>query len=230
MDYIFILAKIIEVFQKCNIKSFPLDCEDVSKKLGCKLYRYSELSEPKRNSCLLVSNESMKIHNRIYYNDYIIPGRIRFSIMHELGHIVLDHGDYKNDELEAEANFFASNILAPRMAIHYSKCKNNVDVAKQFNMTYEAAQYAFDNYKLWHRRVVYHKMDLIDKAMYSQFYDESQKKFIYSIKHCTECDRKLYNSPLDKCNACINRGILDHKDAIDPYLNALENNWLYGGL
>lgn len=47
---------------------------------------------------------------------------------------------------EAEANFFASNILAPRMAIHYARCKNEADVARIFEVSCEAAQYAFDDY------------------------------------------------------------------------------------
>jgi hypothetical protein len=58
------------------------------------------------------------------------------------------------------------------MAIHYAKCKNVIDVAKLFGLTNEAAQYAFDDYRRWHRWTVHHKMDNFDKSMYVHFYNK----------------------------------------------------------
>ena len=54
----------------------------------------------------------------IAYDENKSPFRIRFSIMHELGHIMLGHSR-ECAYNEQQANFFASNILAPRMAIHF---------------------------------------------------------------------------------------------------------------
>ena len=58
---------------------------------------------------------------------------------------------------ETDANYFASNILAPRIAIHYSECKNANDVSHIFSMSYSAAEIAFDDYRRWRRYVAYHK-------------------------------------------------------------------------
>lgn len=229
MTYPEIDAKILEVLNICNIKSFPLDCEEAVMDLGCFLYKYSELSKSKSHRCLMVSDESMKLYNRIYYNDNMIIGKIRFSIMHELGHIVLDHGEYRNELLEAEANYFSSHILAPRMAIHYSGCKNHVHVAKLFNISFEAAQIAFDDYRRWHRRAVY-KMGDFDKAMYAHFYNEKHKGFVYNIKTCKFCGKELLNEKSDYCEHCFNKlSYIDYAKK-DKYFYAAENNWLYGGI
>jgi Zn-dependent peptidase ImmA (M78 family) len=177
----------------------------------------------------MVSDESMKLHNRIYYNDNMIKGKIRFSIMHELGHIVLEHRDYKNDIYEAEANYFASHMLAPRMAIHYSRCKNYVDVSKRFNISYEAAQYAFDDYRRWHRKAVY-KMSPIDKAMYRHFYNDIYKGFVYSIKKCKICGKEKLNDYSSYCDKCYNRvSILEYARNSSAF-HAAEEVWLYGGI
>ena len=44
--------------------------------------------------------------NPIYYNDKKDAGRIRFTILHEIGHFVLGHLQ-QSDLAESEANFFA---------------------------------------------------------------------------------------------------------------------------
>ncbi len=233
MTYSEIDTKIIEIFKLCNIRSFPLDCEEVVMDLGCLLYKYSELSKKKLDICLMVSDESMKLHNRIYYNDNMIEGKIRFSIMHELGHIVLGHGEYRNDRLETEANYFSSRLLAPRMAIHYSECRNYTHVAHRFGLSYKAAQLAFDDYRKWHRHSVY-KMSLNDKSMYSHFYNEEYGGFVHSITNCHFCGDELYNVPEPHCDRCTKmfkhptfRKIRSrHED--DFYI--AESNWLYGGL
>lgn len=231
MQYSMINRMIMETYARGNIKSFPFDCEYIIKELGYNLYKYSELSEEKRNSCFLVSDESLKLFDNIYYNDSMLPLRIRFSLAHELGHIVLDHGDYRDEEKEAEANYFASHFLAPRMAIHYSGCKNQNDVAKRFQISQESAQYAFDDYRRWHRRTVIHKMTDFDKAMYAYFYNEDAKCFVYNVKSCEDCGAEVYNSYCTLCTECrakINTRLLCQAPTED--LLIAEGQWLYGGL
>ncbi len=231
MDYNYVNEKILELFTHLNIKSFPLDCEYIVKALGYHLYKYSELSEEKRLSCFMVSDESLKLHNNIYYNDNLAKSRIRFSIAHEIGHIILDHGDYLNPNKEIEANYFASNLLAPRMAIHYAKCKNQNDVVKIFYLSQEAAQYAFNDYKRWYRHTIYHKMSKNDQAMYDHFYNTDINRFVYNIKRCIYCSTEIYNSTNCLCESCDNTqygAISDERSELD-YIIA-ESQWLYGGL
>ena len=206
MDYNKIVTATIEVFRKCDIHSFPIDCGDLLKHYGYRLFSYKELRDrnPELYSLSLGYSEdafragASKI---VAYNPDRPHGRIRFSLMHELGHHVLGHTGV-SDQNEKEANAFASHILAPRMAIHYSRCKNANDVARLFDMSCEAADNAFIDYRRWHRNVVIYKMSTVDKAMYAHFYNKEQKCFVWSKQSCCFCGRVLYNSMESHCKIC----------------------------
>jgi Zn-dependent peptidase ImmA (M78 family) len=177
------------------------------------------------------SDDALNYKDKICYNDKQPFGRISFSLMHELGHILLHHNDNHNPKTEQEANIFASNMLAPRMAIHYAECKNQTDVVKLFGLTNEAAQYAFDDYRRWHRITVYQKMNSFDTAIYNHFYNENIKKFIYSIKKCVYCGEDILNSSDYICVKCSSpKHIYQVKQETDTQLLIAENQWLYGGI
>ena len=95
---------------------------------------------------------------------------------------------------EAEANYFASNFLAPRMAIHYSRCKNARDVAKIFYLSEEASEIDFDDYRRWHRVAVY-RMSAIDWEFSRHFYNEDAGKFVYINETCPCCGRRSIIQP-----------------------------------
>lgn len=231
MDRAYIKQMTLKVFSFCKIKSFPIDCFNIIKEYGLEARSYSSLNGELKNYCLMYSDDAFKYKNLIYYNDLKPFGRIRFSLMHELGHILLEHQGDQTPAQEQEANFFASNILAPRMAIHYARCKNRTDVAKIFNITNEAAQYAYEDYRRWYRWTVYHKMNSFDKAIYAHFYNNEQDKFIYNVKQCIYCGDEIYNSSDYICNKCIadSRFYLQ-KTSYDTDLLIAESQWLYGGL
>ena len=206
MDYNRIVMATIEVFRKCDVHSFPIDCGDLLRNYGYRILTYKELLE--KNSelyslCMEYSEDAFRSGSAkvVAYNPNRPHGRIRFSLMHELGHHVLDHTG-ASDQNEKEANAFASYILAPRMAIHYAKCKNANDVSKNFDMSFEAADNAFIDYRRWHRNVVMYKMSPIDKIMYHHFYNADQKCFVWSKQTCSFCGRVLYNSAESHCKIC----------------------------
>lgn len=206
MDYNKIVTATIEVFKKCDVHSFPVDCEDLLKHYGYRIFSYKELQNlnPELyNLSLEYSEDAFQTGTSkiIAYNPDRPHGRIRFSLMHELGHHVLGHNG-ASDQNEKEANAFASHILAPRMAIHYSRCKNANDVARLFDLSFEAADNAFIDYRRWHRNVVMYKMSAADKAMYAHFYNKDQKCFVWSKQNCCFCGRVLYNSMESHCKIC----------------------------
>lgn len=204
-----ILSKVLDVMEKCDIHSFPIDCHDIIHQYGFQIVRYSDLAPKKQNACMLLSEDACTIESTIYYNDTQVGARIRFSIMHEFGHYILESDN------EAEANKFASNILAPRMAIHYAGCKNHVDVAKKFGISYEAAELAFNDYRKWHRLAAY-RMSMLDKELYQHFFDEKLKKFIWNIDECIYCHEPIYNAPrIHVCPLC-NLRYFSPKYTYDP--------------
>lgn len=233
MDYFKINLSILNVFKECNIHSFPINCFELLELYGLKYKSYSSQSFKKREKCFILSDDAFTARKTVFYNDLMPNGRIRFSLMHELGHLILKHSGTKTEEQEREADCFASNIIAPRMAIHYSKCKNLNDVSKQFGLTHVASDYAFQNYRRWHRYVTYHKMSDIDKEMYNHFYNEEYKKFVFSMKKCSLCDKTLTNTNLDSCKS--HHYIYEPRfhyqpDELELSLIRAENQWLYGGL
>lgn len=189
----------LQVFQECAVFSFPINCFHIAQQYKFKLIKYSSLPEAKRLACLILSEDACLIGNSLFYNDQMSDHRIRFSIAHELGHYILGSVD------ETDANQFASYLLAPRMAILYAKCMNRSDVSRVFNISEEAADYAFQDYHRWRKREVY-RMSSLDRNMYAHFYNKEAKKFVYSITYCHDCNEILYNLPgVQQCDWCGKR-------------------------
>jgi hypothetical protein len=144
-----IIKKILEVYKKCEIRSFPIDCIKIIKHLGIPLFRYSQLTEPKKKNCLQVSNDAFTLQNAIFYNDHFPHiERQRFSLMHEVGHIVLGHTG-NCAENEKEADFFSSNILAPRSAMYHLHCVSVKKICNTFNVSCMAANRIANEYQTY---------------------------------------------------------------------------------
>ena len=155
MDRGGILCKILEVYKTCGIDSFPVNSIEVIQTLGIPLFKYSELPSRKELECHRVSDDAFKLKGSIYYND-TFPHicRQRFTLMHEVGHILLDHaGDTMENDLEAD--FFASNILAPRILIHRLKCYDAALIHGTFGLSYAASNRALLSYREWFRKISY---------------------------------------------------------------------------
>jgi predicted HD phosphohydrolase len=231
MDHDYINFSVLKVFKDCEVYSFPINCFDILKYYQISVYPYSSLDDALREYCISYSDDALNYKGKLCYNDKMPEGRIRFTLIHELGHIILKHGESPSEEQEKEADFFSSHFLTPRMAIHYARCKNQNDVAKTFQISQEAAQYAFDDYRRWHRRTIIHKMTDFDKAMYAHFYNIDAKCFVYNINRCAYCDSLIYNSNDYICKKCKpdNLSYMQYQRQDEELLIA-EGQWLYGGL
>lgn len=198
MDYQNIGLAVYSTLKNCNITSFPLDCFSIMQTFGYNIISYDNLSAKKSDACRKLSEDACIIENTLYYNNNCSNKRMRFSFMHELGHIIL------NDDRETTANKFASYILSPRIAIHYAKCKNAYDVSKAFEISYEAAKIAFEDYLRWRHYIVLrnNKITPIDKAMYDHFYNSEYGKFVWAMRECKHCGRTIINSADDTCEYC----------------------------
>lgn len=151
---------ILNTYDICGIFAFPFDCKMVLNKHGYKCKPYSTLNSKKKNICLNISNDACIIDKTIFYNDASPDLRIRFTLMHELGHILLNH-DHSSPDQEDEADYFASCILAPRIMIHHlcltSKYQKITakDIHDYFDISYEAANRALFDYKKWYLNIAH---------------------------------------------------------------------------
>lgn len=99
---------------------------------------------------------SLKGKNVIFYDDDCSLSRTRFTIAHELGHILLNHiptGEFtlinrdpspKDNPLEQAANIFASRLLAPACILWGLHITTAEQIAKMCNISQTAAEFRAD--------------------------------------------------------------------------------------
>ncbi len=145
----------MDLFYEYDVCCIPVNGFELATKMGIKVIPYSAIHESKRHLFLIESEDGFSILTdtgewRIYYNDEKCYRRINNTIMHEIGHIVLDHT--QDSELaEKEVNFFAKYALVPPVLVHKMQITDPSDIAKHFDVSYEAARYAYSYYLKWLR-------------------------------------------------------------------------------
>lgn len=175
---------VIEMFKKFDVRNIPIDCFEIALKMGVILKPYSVLDGNSLIKALGISDDGFCIFQPagvgpfsfgqwyIFYNDSKPPKRIRFTLMHEIAHIVLDHTE-PSDLAEAEANFFAKYALAPPPLVHKVLPEDYLELGSSFELSNECAMYSFNYYKKWlrHGGECYKEieLDLIDQFEMSEY-------------------------------------------------------------
>ncbi len=242
MNYRKIYKAIIKVFKDSSVNTFPLNCLELFSLYGYGCIPFGSLPPAKREACLQISQDAFLLKGNIYYNNCLLPNRQRFSLMHELGHITLEHMENPVDYCEQEANAFASHILAPRIIMHFSGFRNEGDVAEAFQLTAEAAHYACEDYRRWLRYRAYYHLEALDQAVYRQFYDTRKQRLIWRRERCIYTGGPCINR-VGSCYTCRQvEGVPDEPDVksagtsrlyFDPFFlpegfERAEYNYLYG--
>ena len=145
---------VVNLYLKLGIKHFPVDPFDIAKKLNIRIVSYSTLQLGDLALLNTVSADGVSGRNldgkyTIIYNERKQTfDRHRFTIMHEIGHIVLGHNQ-NSDFAEICANYFASYALAPFPLIQLFGCKSEMDIVLIFRVSKECAYIIFDRYNRW---------------------------------------------------------------------------------
>ena len=144
---------VVNMFVKYGVSCVPVNGFELATKIGIKIIPYSAILESKRYLLIKKSEDGFCVEKSmgewyIYYNDEKDYRRINNTIMHEIGHIVLDHSE-DSELAEKEVKFFAKYALAPPVLIHKFKLKNAVGISDVFEISYEAACYAYSYYRKW---------------------------------------------------------------------------------
>lgn len=141
---------VYKLFRDYNIKTVPIDIEAICLKMGIKLIPYSQVKKEQRKKFMVISKDGFSYLNEkekcyyIYYNSEVQWQRTRFTIMHEIGHIVLGHSEY-SEKNEAEANFFSRSALAPIPLLLRWEIEDVEEIVSTFDISYEAAKYISNN-------------------------------------------------------------------------------------
>ena len=158
--YEYIKGEACALLVRLDVKCMPVNGFEIASRMGITLISYSSLNRKKLRWAKRVSpdgfyyedNENNFGKEIIYYNDIDNSyERQNMTILHEIGHCVLDHTGENPDIEEEEANFFAKYIIAPPVLIDKIEPECPEDIMNFFDVSFEAACYALEYYQCWLR-------------------------------------------------------------------------------
>lgn len=231
-----------------GIHTFPLDPFEIIQNNKWGLITYSELAEDHGVSIddiinAFQSEDGYTVYDgtnyTIAYNDTIlVPGRIRFTLMHEIGHIYLRHlvefdetiltrsslTERKYKVLENETNSFARNILAPVMIVKDLKIKTVNDLVDYFGLSQSASVVRL-------RAVNQDYMNLL--APFIKLQRDIFQVFMHICLHsklCLNCSKYFVDENAEYCPICGMQVLINRKGVelmiykghlVDDYSRAL---------
>lgn len=149
-------AKANEILVSSNvINEFPFSTaalveekSNIRCKKFCKASKYGvDIDAFGSESAIVIKDENDC--TMIFYNQEHVPGRVKFSIIHEYGHIDLGHDfSVKNPDIynkyEIETNYYTAQVLMPEQIIREFKLRgviiNEEFLIKNFGVTQPAAE------------------------------------------------------------------------------------------
>lgn len=170
-----------KVLIECDIREFSVNLAKIINHYGIYLIRYSESDYINRHSSPNEDGFSRLIDCKpvIYYNDKKPIYRARFTLAHEIGHILLGHlanGEtlHRNTEYdvldvkEQQANVFARDILMPATVLHSLGIKSAEDIARICNVSMLSAEIRYKRLTELNERNVFNRHPL-ERQVYRQF-------------------------------------------------------------
>lgn len=171
----------------CRVDALPVDLNAVLRHLDVRVYAYSRGQELLEAAGLTEAARQVSgftffagAQPVILYNDTELPQRIRFTVAHELGHIVLGHvrpGEYTrqnrepqpgDDPMEQAANRFAADLLAPACVLWGLDLHRAEDIAKVCKISIQAARYRAERMEILYQRNKFF-LHPLERAVYRQF-------------------------------------------------------------
>lgn len=172
---VYIQRKILELYQKMDIISYPIQPEMLLPYIpqNCRIMSYQKTAEVAgcsvQDIAVLCKSNSGATHydpelNRylILYNEAMNSGRVRWTLGHEMGHICIGHlktieaaeiayteqRSFYN-QFESEADFFAWNLLAPLPILREAGIHSANELKTACGLSTQAAALQYDRYIKW---------------------------------------------------------------------------------
>ena len=152
--YAEIERKVAELYEQQNIHSFPIDPFQIIKNLGYILVSFSQIDETMPFAFQDDENDAFSFFSPqdntyiIVYDDKKPYERLRFTLMHELGHILLGHKS-ESDLAKRMADYFAGYALAPIPLIHCFAGKEPNKIRDVFLVSHYCAEVCSNRYSNW---------------------------------------------------------------------------------
>jgi len=201
---------VLQIFTSGLFADLPVRVKAIAKSYSnCRLIPYSKIAETRNmtvpqliyeveSSDAFTEYDSYADKYLIGYNDTDISvmnsNRYRWSIAHEVGHMVLKHhitykkwrtsrntiSDAEYDYLEQEADLFASYLLVPYGALFSKNITSAEQIKSICNISTESSSYHFKKYSMWAER---EELDSYDLSISSCFYNHLKCKKCNNVIH-----------------------------------------------
>lgn len=179
--YAYIRNQVLQLYKELPIIEFPLNPKVFFDQIeNCRIMSYQTCA--KINHCSLhdvmllcesnsgctnydvTSDKYLVLYNTSTENNNV-TGRIRWTLAHELGHVVLKHLPYvaesyiaehnfnnlSNPALEGEADYFAAALLCPMPLYERFHIQSPTDIQHIFGLSSEASDVRWREYLKWKR-------------------------------------------------------------------------------
>lgn len=160
----------------CKINRLPVNLKKITEQFNIKVIKNSSVNllYPSENGAsILYAKECF-----IVIDDENTIQRCRFTIAHELGHILLGHPtrngyhartiDKDRPEIEREADMFASRLLAPACVLWGLGLHTAEEIAKACNISLTAAAIRTERMEVLYKRGKF-LTNPLERRVYSQF-------------------------------------------------------------
>ncbi len=173
-----------------NITEMPVKVSNICKKLGIPVICYEKGEQIIKTAGLekiCSQNDGITFMGAIFYNRVCSVGRQRFTIAHELGHILM-HDESRYDQktpsfdalIEQEANVFAARILSPACVLWGIGVTNEEQICQKCGISLVAARFRMQRLQVLYereKRFLEEKgkscflLSALEKKVYEQFSD-----------------------------------------------------------
>lgn len=182
-----------------GVNTLPVPMQTLCSRMGIRLFSYSSginlIRKYKLEKYRINDGFSTILQNNyvIFYNETVPISRQRFTIAHEMGHIVLGHVEKsKNillrpaatrwnkgeksgpDPMEASANIFASRLLAPACVLWKLDIHSAHEIAELCGLSNQAAQIRAERMEYLYRQNRFGQSPLERRALtqFAEFIDK----------------------------------------------------------
>ena len=165
----------------CGVDRLPVNLSLICRRIGVKVYRYQAVKKLPEEA--LVTDGMTFFYQGepvILYDQSKTPERIRFTVAHELGHLVLGHvvpGQQttmnreptpEDSPVETAANQFAARLLAPACVLWGLELHTAEEIAALCHISKQAAQFRAERMALLYERDKFLSSPL-EQQVYHQF-------------------------------------------------------------
>lgn len=166
---------VLDIYKSMPELKFPIDLNVVASLLpNCRLMSYQKLAAATETSiediisvCQSKSGcthyDAVNKRYLILFNQAENTGRKRWTVGHEIGHIMCGHHvlaaydqlsennllKNANPEFESEADYFAATLLSPFPLYRVLEIRSAADIQSTFNLSFQASDYRFNAYLNW---------------------------------------------------------------------------------